>query len=137
VRRPLCRREWRRAIDEVLRRLAIGDQGLLAGLSDPDADGPRIRRLDDRTESLCRIAALVALDAPQSFYGAAIDAATRAGLEVDDVVAVLPVIAGPVGLVRITSAAPKIALATGYDVDAALEQNDPSDHGPARPAPHR
>jgi 4-carboxymuconolactone decarboxylase len=120
-------------MDEVFRRLTIGDQGLLAGFGDPDRHDPRIRRLDDRTESLLRIAALVALDAPQSFYGAAIDAAMRAGLEVDDVVAVLPVIAGPVGSVRITSAAPKIALAAGYDVEAALDLGDSADHVSSQP----
>jgi 4-carboxymuconolactone decarboxylase len=121
----------------VLRRLTIGDEGLLADLGNPDRADLRIRRLDDRTESLLRIAALVALDAPQSFYGAALDAATQAGLEVDDVVAVLPAIAGPVGTVRIMSAAPKIALAAGYDVDAALEQVDPAGHGLSHPAPPR
>jgi 4-carboxymuconolactone decarboxylase len=116
------------SMEETLRRLTIGDLGLLATIGDPDRHGRGVRRLDDRTESLLRLAALVALDAPQSYYGTAIDAATRAGLELEDIVAVLGAIAGPVGSVRIIAAAPRIALAAGYDIEAALEQNDPSDH---------
>ena len=115
-------------VEETLRRLTIGDPSLIGAIGDLDRWDHGLRRLDDRTESLLRIAALVALDAPQSSYGSAIDAAIRAGVEVEDVVAVLVAIAGPVGSVRIIAAAPRIALAAGYDIEAALEQNDPSDH---------
>jgi hypothetical protein len=37
-------------------------------------------------------------------------------------------VADAVGSARVVAAAPKIALASGYDIDAALERNDPSDH---------
>lgn len=115
------------SMEETLRRLTIGDLGLLAAIGDPARQDPgSMRRLDERTESLLRVAALVALDAPQSYYGTAVDAAFRAGLELEDVVAVLGAIAGPVGSVRIMAAAPRIALAAGYDIEAALEQSDPS-----------
>jgi hypothetical protein len=46
----------------------------------------------------------------------------------DDLVAVLVAVAGMVGSARVIAAAPRIALAAGYDVEAALEANDPSDH---------
>ena len=120
------------SVEESFRRLTIGDPSLIGAIVNLDGRDPGFRQLDARTESLLRIAVLVALDAPQSSYGTAIDAAIRAGVELEDVVAVLVAIAGPVGSVRIISAAPRIALAAGYDVDAALEQNDPSDHAVRR-----
>jgi len=44
----------------------------------------------------------------------------------DDLLAVLVAIAGSVGSTRIVSAAPRIALAAGYDVEVALEQPEGS-----------
>jgi len=110
------------------RRLAIGDPKLIGAIGDLDHRDPGLHRLDDRTESLLRIGALVALDAPQSSYQAEVGAAQRAGADLEDVLAVLVAIAGAVGSVRVIAAAPRIALAAGYDIETALEQNDPSDH---------
>ena len=120
--------------NEILRRLTIGDAGLIASMADPDRCDLAIRRLDDRTEALLRIGALVALDAPQSSYQAAVAAAERAGAAPDDLVGVLLAVTGMVGSARVIAAAPRIALAAGYDIEAALEANDPSDHG--GPGPH-
>ena len=117
----------------MLRRLTIGDPALmtaLAGVGNAAADP---RRLDDRSEALLQIGALVALDAPQSSYQAAVGAAQRAGAELGDVLAALIAVAGAVGSARVVAAAPKIALAAGYDIEAALERNDPSDHEPKGP----
>ena len=128
--------------EETFRRLTIGDPLSIAALSDagqrdPGRRGPGLHRLDERTETLLRIGALVALDAPQSSYLVAVGAAQRAGVDLEDVLAVVVAVAGEVGSARVISAAPRIALAAGYDVEAALEENDPSDHGvtgpPARP----
>lgn len=114
-----------------LRRLAIGDPGRIGSIGDPDDRDLDIRRLDDRTEALLRVGALVALDAPPSSYAAEIGAAQRAGADLEDLLGVLVAIASSVGSVRVIAAAPRIALAAGYDIEAALEQNDPSDHTPA------
>jgi 4-carboxymuconolactone decarboxylase len=109
--------------EEAFRRLAIGDLGPLAELADPDrASGAP--RLDEQTETLIRVAALVPLDAPQSSYSAAVEAAMRAGATLDDLLAALVAVAAAVGSPRVVSAAPRIALAAGYDVDAALESSD-------------
>jgi alkylhydroperoxidase/carboxymuconolactone decarboxylase family protein YurZ len=109
--------------EEGFRRLAIGDRALLAGATDPDGE-PGVPRLDDRTESLIRVAVLVPIDAPQSSYQPAVEAAMRAGATLDDLLAVLIAVAGTVGSPRVVSAAPRIALAAGYDVDAAFEASD-------------
>jgi 4-carboxymuconolactone decarboxylase len=113
---------------ETLRRLTIGETGSMTALADAGQGVPGRRRLDDRTETLLRIGVLVALDAPQASYQAAVGAAQRAGADLDDILAALMAVADAVGSARVVAAAPKIALASGYDIDAALERNDPSDH---------
>ena len=108
--------------EETFRRLAIGDQALLARIADPSAATDGDRALDDLTAALLRIGALVALDAPELSYRSAVDAAERAGARLDDLLAVLLAVAGPVGSARIVSAAPRLAMAAGYDVEADLER---------------
>ena len=108
--------------EETFRRLAIGDQALLARIADPSAAMEGDRALDDLTAALLRIGALVALDAPESSYRSAVDAAERAGARLDDLLAVLLAVAGSVGSARIVSAAPRLAMAAGYDVEADLER---------------
>jgi 4-carboxymuconolactone decarboxylase len=117
------------SVEEAFRRLAIGDPALIGSMADRSQGDPGLHRLDERTEALLRIGALVALDAPQSSYQAAVGAAQRAGVVLEDVLAVVVAVAGEVGSARVISAAPRIALAAGYDVEAALEENDSSDHG--------
>lgn len=114
--------------EETFRRLVIGDPALIGAMADPLRDPGGPRRLDDRTEALLAIGVLVALDAPQSSYQVAVGAAERAGADPQDLIAVLAAIAGTVGSARVVSAASRIALAAGYDVEAALEANDPFDH---------
>lgn len=109
--------------EEGFRRLAIGDRVLLAGMADPGGESG-VPHLDGRTESLIRVAVLIPIDAPQSSYQPAVEAAMRAGATLDDLLAVLIAVAGSVGSPRVVSAAPRIALAAGYDVDAALEASD-------------
>jgi alkylhydroperoxidase/carboxymuconolactone decarboxylase family protein YurZ len=108
--------------EEAFRRLAIGDKALLAAVADPDRGRPGAPRLDERTESLIRVAVLVPLDAPQSSYQPAVEAAIRAGASLDDLLATLVATAGSVGSPRVVAAASRIALAAGYDVDRALEE---------------
>ena len=109
--------------EEGFRRLAIGDSVLLETVTDLGGD-PGVPRLDERTESLIRVAVLVPIDAPQSSFHAAVEAALRTGATLDDLFAVLVAVAGSVGVPRVVSAAPRISLAAGYDVDAALEATD-------------
>jgi 4-carboxymuconolactone decarboxylase len=124
----------RPAAEDTFRRLTIGEPGLLASIADgvDREDGPA--RLDERTASLLRIGALVAIDAPPSSYRTAVDAARRAGAGLEDLLSVLLVVAGSVGSARVVSAAPRIALAAGYDVEADLERCDPLGPDEARTA---
>jgi 4-carboxymuconolactone decarboxylase len=80
--------------------------------------------LDDRTAALAALAALVALRASAEAYRDCVDRALAAGASVDNVIDTLKVVAPAVGLGRVVSAAPEVALALGYDIDGALEALD-------------
>ena len=111
--------------EDGFRRLTIGDPGLVASVAGPEARPFDRRVLDARTDALLQIGALIALDAPVSSYRPVVEAAQRAGARLEELLAVLVTVAGTVGSARVISAAPRIALAAGYDVEAALEGIDP------------
>lgn len=81
--------------------------------------------LDDRTAALVRVGALVATGAGHDAYERTVADALAAGATHDDVIGTLLAVSGTVGLIRIVSAATGLALALGYDIDAALEGCDP------------
>jgi 4-carboxymuconolactone decarboxylase len=80
--------------------------------------------LNERTAALACLAALVAMQAGPSSYERCVDRALAAGATVDDVIDTLKVVGPTVGLARLVTAAPGLALALGYDIDAALEAVD-------------
>ncbi len=105
-----------------LRRLAVHDDALLDELA---VEGRAPRVLDDKTTALLRIAATVAVDAAPHSFQHAIALALDAGATTDEVVASLEAVTPVTGAARVVQCAPKLALALGYDVDAALERRDP------------
>ena len=106
--------------EEAFRRLAIGDPALLSAISEPGGELGQFR-LPEQTEALIRVAALVPIEAPQSSYQTAVGAAMRAGVTLDDLLATLIAVATSAGSPRVLAAAPRIALAAGYDTEAELE----------------
>ena len=80
--------------------------------------------LDERTNALVRLGALISTGSSLPSYRWSIEAARVAGATPEEVVATLIAVAPTVGLSRVVSAAPAIALALGYDIDAALEHLD-------------
>ena len=107
-----------------LRRLAVHDDALLDELAvDGRASVPRV--LDDKTAALLRIAATVAVDAAPYSFQHAVALALAAGATNDEIVATLEAVTPVTGAARVVQCAPKLALALGYDVDAALERRDP------------
>jgi alkylhydroperoxidase/carboxymuconolactone decarboxylase family protein YurZ len=103
---------------EGFRHLTLGNTAFILHAT---ADGRPVPSLPEPAISLARIAALVALDAPPSAYRAAVEAARRTGARDEDLLALLASLIDVVGSARVTSAAPRIALAAGYDAEAALE----------------
>jgi 4-carboxymuconolactone decarboxylase len=104
----------------VLRKLAIGDDALLhRALADGSADD--IDWLEPKTRALVCIAALIAVDGCEASYLPAVDAARAAGSTDEEIVACLLAALRVLGAARVVSAAPKLGLALGHDVGAALE----------------
>jgi 4-carboxymuconolactone decarboxylase len=107
-----------------LRRLALHDEALL-GASAAEARPFPDSVIDERTAALVRIAATIAVDAAPSSFQRAVSHALAAGVSADEIVAALEAVTPVTGAARVVQCAPKIALALGYDVDAALERHDP------------
>jgi alkylhydroperoxidase/carboxymuconolactone decarboxylase family protein YurZ len=104
---------------ERLRRLAINDERP----AELDVDGADTAGgdLDARTLALVRLAALVAVGGAVPSYCALADAAVGAGATVAELVDVLVGVVPVIGLPCVVAAAPKLALALGYDTDDAFE----------------
>jgi len=106
-----------------LRRLAVHDEALLKAIAtdgNPSATGV----IDEKTTALVRVAATIAVDAAPHSFQHAIALALAAGETSDEVVASLEAVTPVTGAARVVQCAPKVALALGYDVDAALERLD-------------
>jgi alkylhydroperoxidase/carboxymuconolactone decarboxylase family protein YurZ len=103
---------------ERLRRLAIND----ARFADEDGGGARVEcgPLDPKTLALVGLAALVAVGGAVPSYGAQTDAAVSAGATAAEIVDVLVSVIPIIGLPRVVAAAPKLAMALGYDTDDAF-----------------
>jgi len=95
---------------ELLRRFCIDDPSV-------SGEGPRARAgvLDERTAALVRLGALIAVAAPAASMGAAVDDAVSAGVSAEEIVDVLTRLTSLVGSPRVVAAAPRIAMALGYD----------------------
>jgi 4-carboxymuconolactone decarboxylase len=104
------------------RKLTIGDEALMTLLFSGPAGGSDV--LDDRTSSLARLAALIVADADPPAYQREVANAINAGASPEQITGVLLAIARVAGSTLVMSAAPKLALALGYDVDAGLEDAD-------------
>jgi 4-carboxymuconolactone decarboxylase len=107
--------------EEMLRKLSLGDDAYIEGVLAGERANERASGLDGKTHALVRIAALVAIDATTPSYMEAIRGAQRWGASNEEIVGCLFAIIPAVGMARVVSAAPKVGLALGYDVDAALE----------------
>jgi hypothetical protein len=109
---------------ERLRRLALHDEMLL-GLLLADENTPSSSLIGAKTAALIRVAATIAVDAAPASFQHAVAHALGAGAQCDEIVATLEAVIPVTGAARVVGAAPKLALALGYDVEDALEQLDP------------
>ena len=104
---------------ERLRSLGLNDARFARGSVEPVE--VESLQLDPKTLELVRLAALVAVGGAVPSYGAQADSAASAGASAAEIVDVLVGVIPVVGLPRVVAAAPKLALALGYDLDDALE----------------
>jgi 4-carboxymuconolactone decarboxylase len=77
--------------------------------------------VDPKSCALVRLGALVAPGAPCVSYQWGVQWAVAAGATADEIVGTLIAVAPITGVARVVAAAPEVALALGYDIDAALE----------------
>jgi 4-carboxymuconolactone decarboxylase len=109
---------------ETLRRLAIFDEELAeAGLG---LDAAGTAALNARTTALLQLGASVAIGSSAVCLQWSTARAMAAGATKDEIADVLLAIAPVAGLGRVVSAAPDVATALEYDIEAALEE--PDDH---------
>jgi len=109
---------------ETLRRLAMIDEAFVqdrAGLGLGLAGTPA---LDPKTAALLRLGASVATGAPGICLEWSTGRALAAGATDEEIADTLVAIAPVTGLGRVVSAAPDVATALGYDIEAALDDLD-------------
>ena len=99
---------------ERLRSLAVNDARFVDKASQDAGASPG---LDPKSLTLVRLAGLVAVGGAVPSYGELSDAAVSAGASANEIVDVLVGLIPIVGLPCVVAAAPKIALALGYDVE--------------------
>ncbi len=109
---------------EHLRRLAVHDDAFVSLLLGEDENSSIASALNARTAALVRIAATIAVDAAPASFQHAVTHALAAGATSDEIVATLEAVTPVTGAAQVVSAAPKVALALGYDVEEALETID-------------
>ena len=104
---------------ERLRRLALNDPSLL----DERAPAGELRsvELEPKTLALVQLAALIAVGGAVPSYGELADAAVGSGVTAAEIVDVLAAVIPIVGLPCVVEAAPKLAMALGYDTNEAFE----------------
>ena len=107
---------------ETLRRLAIFDEGFVdAGFG---LDLGQASALDAKTVALLQVAVSVGIGSSAVCLHWSTARALAAGATKDEITDVLLAIIPVAGLGRIVSAAPGVATALEYDVEAALEESD-------------
>jgi len=110
---------------EILRRLAIIDDGFIEDRAGLGLGLAGARVLDAKTAALVQVGALAAIGSPAVCLEWSTTRALAAGATEDEVTDVLLVIAPVAGLGRVVTAVPGVADAFGYDIESALE--DPHD----------
>jgi 4-carboxymuconolactone decarboxylase len=103
--------------EDLLRKLALNEEGVLASLLGVDLADAEPAVLDVKTAALVRLAGVIALESAPATYQWSVTRALAAGASDGEVVAVLEALAPVVGSVRVSSAAPEVALAIGCDLD--------------------
>jgi alkylhydroperoxidase/carboxymuconolactone decarboxylase family protein YurZ len=111
---------------EMLRKLAMIDEGFVQDKARLGLDLARTSALDPKTAALIVVGAVVAIGASPACLHWSASRALAAGASAEEITGVLLAIAPVAGLGRAVGAAPGLATALGYDLDAALmELDDP------------
>lgn len=107
---------------ETLRKLALRDDRYIEAVLGDEHENMEASGLDPKVYALVQLGALIALDAAPASYQSIVEDGIAAGASVDEIIGALIALMPVTGVPRVTSAAPKLGLALGYDVDAAFER---------------
>jgi 4-carboxymuconolactone decarboxylase len=105
-------------VERLLRRLALNDEESVGMVLANGPDPATAAALRPEVDLLVRLGALLALGAATASLRATVDRAIAAGATEAEIVGVLIAVAPAVGLARVVSTAPRLAMAIGYDVEA-------------------
>jgi 4-carboxymuconolactone decarboxylase len=108
---------------EILRKLAIIDEGFVDDHASRGLGVPGACVLDSKTAALVRVGALAAIGSPPVCLEWSTTRALAAGAIEDEIIDVLLAIIPVIGLGRVVGAAPGVADALGYDIEAALHES--------------
>ena len=109
--------------ESLLRRLSDNDERSLRAVlalrpESTDPHGEFDAGLSPRVRTLVRLAALLALDASTTCLRWAVELASCAGADDDEIVGVLLTVGPEIGLPQVVSSAPRLAEAIGYEIGA-------------------
>ena len=100
------------------------DEGFVEDQAGLGLDPAEPSALDPKTAALLRVGACVATGSPGVCLEWSTGRALAAGASEDEIAGVLLAIAPVAGLGWVVAAAPEVAIALGYDIEAALEEPD-------------
>ena len=112
----------------ILRKLVLRDDRYIESLLAEERASAAVSGLDERSRTLVRLGALIAMNAATPSYMSAVDKALDVHLSYDEIVGTLIAALPVVGAARVVSSAPNLALALGYDVSEALETVENGDY---------
>lgn len=121
----------------LLRSLALSDEKFIESTLGIRLENAEASVLDPKTSALVRLGALLAVDAATPTYQWIVGVAVASGATLEEIAGAVIAVAPTIGVARIVSAAPKLGLAVGYDIDTALERLDDEDGSTAQPTSTR
>jgi alkylhydroperoxidase/carboxymuconolactone decarboxylase family protein YurZ len=104
-------------VEELLRRLALNDEGAVDSVLAPDPQGALVPPLDGKTHALVRLGALLAVGAGTTSLRWMTELAYEAGATDEEIASVLVAVSPDVGCAGVVREAPRLALAIGYDLE--------------------
>ncbi len=105
-------------VERLLRRLALNDEESVGSVLVRSPEHASLVALDEKADRLVRLGALLALGAATASLRATVEEAIQAGASDAEIAAVLVAVGPAIGMARVVAAAPKLAAALGYDIDA-------------------
>jgi alkylhydroperoxidase/carboxymuconolactone decarboxylase family protein YurZ len=105
-------------VERLLRQLALNHEPSVRDVLVTEPERVAATRLNRKVGLLVRLGALLTLGAATSSLRVTVEQAIQAGASEPEIVDVLVTVGPAVGLARVVAAAPRLADALGYDIEA-------------------